>query len=177
MITIKRRAAAALAALALAANAQAAPNDDECAIWLCMAGASMAGITIFAVDGCDDAARAFVKRTAQFESPAPSFASCSADGTDRGFSITSGYAAKLPEGSKRANYRGKYGTFRLGRKCQSSGSNQSARREDNRTVPGCRSTWKFYRITEENPETGDKRLYTYLERSRRGGDGARRAGR
>jgi len=74
--------------LSAAPKTLAAPNKDECSIWLCL-------VVGFVYPECAKSHRAMTKRLFQGESALPSFSECSVDGSSEGMDVLTGPAAVM----------------------------------------------------------------------------------
>ena len=135
-----RRSACAAAALLLllagAGHAQAA-SEDECAGWLCIAVG-------FGPPECRPAYVAMRKRLFEFKSPLPSFGSCSADGSDNGFDMRTGTAARMGSGEP--------ATYRMNTRCLYDDDN---RVEGDRIPQGCTGTYRYFIVTQHGEQIGE----------------------
>lgn len=89
--------AALVGATALSNTAQA--DDADCGIWMCLP-------TGFP-EGCVAAHAAMLKRVSELKPPLPAFSSCSASGTDDGYSFQYGNAAVIPARQECIDWRDK----------------------------------------------------------------------
>lgn len=114
-------------------KARAGPNQDECAIWLC--------ITVgFALPECRPAHRAMVKRMLDFKSPVPGFGSCSADGNSNGFDAVYGDAALLDTQPR---------TYQHSTRCYQRDHNEGT------NPPNCIGSYRFLFVTQHGEQIGE----------------------